>query len=94
MSVDPMTDALTQERLEAEWVFAKGTIKSIELEGGGGSISADEGDDDLPFRLTSVARGVCGLALGLRVEFVVDEGAHGLEAFYVAPLDAGRPAQH
>ena len=88
MSAEAMSEALARERLEAEWVFANGTIKSLEPEHGGGYISADEGDDDLPFRLTSVVRGASSLSVGLRVEFVVDEGVRGLEAFEVIPLDA------
>jgi len=90
MEANPMTEALALERTQAEWVFAKGTVKSIALGHGTGCISADEGDDDLPFRVASVAWGLELLAAGTRVEFVVDEGAHGLEAYEIVPLEAPR----
>jgi CspA family cold shock protein len=82
-----LADVLRAERLLAERVIAKGTVKRFSVEDGCGFISADEGDDDLFVRSGSIA---CGgletLSVGTRVEFEVHEGLRGLEAFDVVPV--------
>ena len=72
---------LTAERLRAERVTATGTIKWIDLDGGCGMVSPDEGDDDLVFEIIDSVSPQ--LRAGSRVEFEVDVGSHGLEAFNV-----------
>jgi cold shock CspA family protein len=72
---------LTAERLSAERVTATGTIKWVNLEDGCGMVGPDEGDDDLTFRFAD--SGSAPLRAGARVEFEVDLGCHGLEAFNV-----------
>ena len=74
-----MLDSLALERLIAERVLATGTVKSVER-GHGGTISPDEGDDDLAFRST------VPLSVGVRVAFEVDVGHDGLRAFNVTKL--------
>ena len=81
-----MAEVLRAERLWAERVTCKGTVKQYDAENGYGFISADEGDCDLLVRCTSIATGgLATLTVGARVEFEVDEGARGLEAFDVMP---------
>ena len=79
-----MEEKLTEERLLAERVTAAGNVRWFSREEGYGFICADEGDDDLPFRATSVAaEDLTTLTQGARVEFEVHEGPNGLEAFDV-----------
>jgi CspA family cold shock protein len=84
-----MEEKLAAERLLAERVFASGTVRCFSAAEGYGFISADEGDDDLLFRATSVADATSSaLTRGVRVRFEVHEGPDGLEAFTVTPLEA------
>jgi len=84
-----MVEALAAERLVAERVTAKGTVKSFSAEKSYGFISPDEGDDDLIVQSMSIAEGgLETLTEGARVEFEVDEGRSGLEAFNVLPIEA------
>jgi cold shock CspA family protein len=88
-----MEEKLAAERVLAERVIASGTVRCFSAEEGRGLISADEGDEDLLFRATSVADGSSpALTRGVRVRFEVHEGAQGLEAFAVTPLDAAAVA--
>jgi cold shock protein len=81
-----MAEVLRAERCWAERVIAKGTVKQYSATDGYGFISADEGDSDLLVRATSIASGGPEtLTVGARVEFEVDEGERGLEAFDVVP---------
>jgi CspA family cold shock protein len=66
--------------------MATGTVKHFSVEEGCGVISPDGGDEDLFVRSASIARGT--LTEGARVEFEVNEGQRGLEAFGVAPIGA------
>lgn len=75
-------ETLMAERLLAERVIGRGTVKRFDAKQGYGFISADEGDEDLPVRATSVT-----LSEGTRVEFEVQEGEHGLEAFGVVAIE-------
>jgi cold shock CspA family protein len=87
VSEQTMDETLRAERLEAEQVVAHGTVKWLCAGKLHGLIDADEGDADLPFQAESVVSGCLDeLAVGTRVEFVVDEGLHGLEAFRVTLL--------
>lgn len=77
-----MEERLAAERLLAETVMATGTVRRFDEEEGYGFVCADEGDDDLLFRSTTVAGGdLAALIRGARVEFEVHEGPTGLEAF-------------
>jgi CspA family cold shock protein len=89
MTATLIAEVLTAERLLAERVIARGTVKRFCLEEGCGFISADEGDDDLFVRSASIAEGGPEtLTEGMRVEFEVDEGLRGLEAFSVVAVRA------
>ncbi len=89
MTATNMSRALAAERLFAERVMAKGTVKSFSAEEGYGSICPDEGDEDIIVQATSTgAGGLEALTEGARVEFEVDEGRRGLEAFNVLPIEA------
>ena len=74
-----MLERLALERLIAERVVAIGTVKSVER-GHGGTISPDEGDEDLAFS------SAVPLSVGVRVAFEVDIGHDGLRAFNVTKL--------
>jgi cold shock CspA family protein len=80
-----MLAQLDLERLLAERVLDAGTIKSIDPEHKVGTISPDEGDDDLVFEFASV-RATGALSKGMRVAFEVDVGDNGLQAFNVTKL--------
>lgn len=86
-----IVEMLMAERLLAESVIGRGTVKRFDAKQGYGFISADEGDEDLLVRSTSV-RGqlVETLTEGTRVEFEVREGERGLEAFGVVPIEERR----
>jgi CspA family cold shock protein len=87
MTPTDMAEALTAERVMAERVVVKGTVKSFGAETGVGLISPDEGDGDVIVQASNVAEGgLKTLTVGARVEYVVDEGPRGLEAFCVVPL--------
>jgi CspA family cold shock protein len=73
---------IVAERLMAERVLATGTVKWFNAEGSG-VISPDEGDDDIFVRSSFGT-----LTEGTRVEFEVDEGPDGLEAFSVVRIGA------
>ena len=84
-----MEERLAEERLLAERVIATGNVRWFSREEGYGLICADEGDDDLLFRSTSIASAeLTTLAQGARVEFEVHEGPKGLEAFSVVLVEA------
>lgn len=86
MAGTSIAEVLRAERLWAERVFCKGTVKQYDAVGGFGLIAADEGDTDLFVRSASIASGGPEtLTVGARVEFEVDEGERGLEAFDVVP---------
>lgn len=83
-----MEERLAAERLLAEAVWATGTVRRFDEAEGYGFICADEGDDDLLFRSTSVAdEDLTALIQGVRVEFEVHEGQKGLEAFSVLHVE-------
>jgi len=75
-----MLDGLTLERLLAERVLATGTVKSVDPEHARGTISPDEGDEDLVFGSKAA------LSVGMRVAFEVDVGHDGLQAFNITKL--------
>ena len=80
-----MDEKLAAERLFADRVIACGTVKWFSAEEGHGLICADEGDDDLPFRVGDDASPP---SRGARVRFEVHEGSHGLEAFAVVVVES------
>jgi len=82
MAKTVIAERLIAERLRAERVLATGTVKWSNAEGCG-LIAPDEGDEDLFFR-----GDVPTVAAGTRVEFEVDQGPEGLEAFDVVPVAA------
>jgi CspA family cold shock protein len=85
----PMAETLTAERLMADRVMGKGTVKWLSDEKDYGFVSPDEGDDDLPAHFAFFADGgFATLTEGARVEFEVHEGRRGLEAFDVVPIGA------
>ena len=84
-----MEERLAEERLLAERVTGTGKVRWFSRAEGYGLICADEGDDDLRFRFTSIAgEELIALTQGARVEFEVHEGPNGLEAFSVVLVEA------
>lgn len=79
-----LRDEFARQRLLSERVMGTGTVKRVDDEGGFAVIGADEGDEDLVFRSTSLA-----LSVGVRVAFEVDVGHSGLEAFNVVRTPPG-----
>jgi len=88
MSDGALEKALMTERLIAERVMGTGTVKWFNLEEGCGCISPDEGDEDLRVEAASIEGGVNMLVAGARVEFEVDVGHSGLQAFHVISVRA------
>ena len=88
MSDGALERTLRTERLIAERVMGAGTVKWFSVEQGRGSISPDEGDEDLCVEAGSIEGGASTLVAGARVEFEVDVGCEGLQAFHVVSVRA------